>query len=111
MYVFADAIDRLGLVLRPRELRQICDGGRRADGGSTTLVPHQRAQDRFPNWLSSFCALSHHRSRRCRGVDVDGDDDVVADAYFAALQAHAVRADRWLDSYHRHISVEFLGDQ
>lgn len=63
------------------------------------------------NWLSAFCALSHYRSRGCRGADVDGDDDVVADAHFAALQAHAVRANRWLDSYHRHISVEFLGDQ
>src|SRR5690606_40634295 len=49
------------------------------------------------------CALPiYHRHGGGQRADGDGHDDALATDHFAAVQDHAVRADRWLGADHRY---------
>src|SRR5690606_18958712 len=96
---------------RRRPRRRGCPATR--GRGSPDAHPHsrfrgERAEDRVPDRIPRLHSLPDDRPDRVERADVDGDDDALARAGIAALQADALRSGRWLEPSRRLDGHELL---
>jgi hypothetical protein len=92
---------RLRAVRPPGQAGARGDGRDRAAARAGARLRDERAQDRVPDRLHGLHPVPHHRHGGLQRAHVPRDDDALAGARGAAVQAHAVRAGRRVEPLDR----------